>query len=86
MVSFLLLLDNVAEWSKAPALGAGLARGVGSNPTVVIGFLFHLHLLCDPAHLMALSVAVHARSAPLFFFSCFLLTLFSHGVVQSIAA
>ena len=29
--------DNVAEWSKAPALGAGLARGVGSNPTVVTG-------------------------------------------------
>ena len=29
-------IDNVAEWSKAPALGAGLARGVGSNPTVVI--------------------------------------------------
>ena len=27
--------DNVAEWSKAPALGAGLARGVGSNPTGV---------------------------------------------------
>ena len=25
----------MAEWSKAPALGAGLARGVGSNPTVV---------------------------------------------------
>ena len=30
--------DNVAEWSKAPALGAGLARGVGSNPTVVTNF------------------------------------------------
>ena len=30
--------DNVAEWSKAPALGAGLARGVGSNPTVVKAF------------------------------------------------
>ena len=30
--------DNVAEWSKAPALGAGLARGVGSNPTVVTSF------------------------------------------------
>ena len=28
----------MAEWSKAPALGAGLARGVGSNPTVVTGF------------------------------------------------
>ena len=27
----------MAEWSKAPALGAGLARGVGSNPTVVTG-------------------------------------------------
>ena len=37
---------RVAEWSKAPDLGSGLARGVGSNPTGHIFFCLSFSSFC----------------------------------------
>ena len=38
----------MAEWSKAPALGAGLFGGAGSNPASVIFFFIIMPPVCSP--------------------------------------
>ena len=41
------MIGSLAEWSKALASGASLERGVGSNPTALILFIFlKLSIFC----------------------------------------